>query len=55
MRQRFVICLASLASLAGMPPPSWAGPFASMVVFGDSLSDTGNVFAATGHAFPPAP
>jgi outer membrane lipase/esterase len=30
-------------------------PFTSLVVFGDSLSDTGNVFTATGGAVPSAP
>lgn len=30
-------------------------PFTNMVVFGDSLSDTGNIFLATGGAIPTAP
>lgn len=32
-----------------------AGPFSAMYVFGDSWSDTGNVFAATGGVIPSAP
>jgi outer membrane lipase/esterase len=32
-----------------------AGPFSAMYVFGDSLSDTGNVFLATGGTVPSAP
>lgn len=32
-----------------------AGSISSLVVFGDSLDDIGNVYIATGNAFPPAP
>ncbi|WP_326543988.1 SGNH/GDSL hydrolase family protein [Pseudorhodoferax sp.] len=32
-----------------------AGPYSSLTVFGDSLSDTGNIQIATGGATPPAP
>lgn len=32
-----------------------AGPYTSLTVFGDSLSDTGNVLIGTGGALPPAP
>jgi outer membrane lipase/esterase len=39
--------------LAG--PSAWATSFSSLTVFGDSLSDTGNVFLATGGAVPTAP
>ena len=31
------------------------GPFSGIVSFGDSLSDTGNLFALTGELFPPPP
>jgi phospholipase/lecithinase/hemolysin len=31
------------------------GPFSKVVVFGDSLSDTGNAFIATRHTIPPSP
>ncbi|NJO40800.1 MAG: hypothetical protein HC769_02760 [Cyanobacteria bacterium CRU_2_1] len=34
-----------------LPPPT----FSNLVVFGDSLSDTGNFFSATGGIFPPSP
>ena len=43
------IVAATLASV-----PAQAGPFSSMFVFGDSLSDTGNLFVATSGAQPPA-
>lgn len=32
--------------------PSHAGPFSDLVIFGDSLSDTGNVFIVTGGTIP---
>lgn len=35
--------------------PALAGPYSSLYVFGDSLSDTGNVYAATGGTVPVAP
>jgi len=42
-----------LLSLAvGLPLSVLAGPFSSLFVFGDSLSDTGNVSILTGGAFP---
>ena len=46
MIQRLVILFAFALSLA-------AAPFQRIVVFGDSLSDTGRLFAATG--YPPSP
>ena len=46
----FVLVAASLAAHAA---PAQA-PFTSFNIFGDSLSDTGNVFLATGGAQPPA-
>jgi len=42
------------AALAFSAVSVQAGPFTSMVVFGDSLSDTGNLFDATGGTQPPA-
>lgn len=49
--------LASLftLALAVTAIPAQAGPYSGLYVFGDSLSDTGNVFAATGGAIPAAP
>jgi len=48
---------ALLATVAGtlLASQVQAGPYSSMTVFGDSLSDTGNVFIATGGAVPTAP
>lgn len=45
-----VVGLASAADAAPLP-----GPFSAFLVFGDSLSDPGNLYAATGNAIPPAP
>ncbi|MCK4378016.1 MAG: hypothetical protein KAW01_01660, partial [Deltaproteobacteria bacterium] len=35
--------------------PAHAGNFKNVVVFGDSLSDNGNVYSLQGGAYPPAP
>lgn len=37
------------------PVKAYAAKFTSLYVFGDSLSDTGNIFTATGGAIPPSP
>jgi phospholipase/lecithinase/hemolysin len=42
----------SLAGLCSLP--AHAGPYSSLFIFGDSLSDTGNLSVATGGAQPPA-
>jgi cholinesterase len=47
--------LAIAALLAAAPPLASAFPFSSIVVYGDSLSDNGNLFAATGGLVPAAP
>ena len=41
--------------LVGGQGQTWAAPFSQMIVFGDSLSDPGNFYAATGNLIPPAP
>jgi len=41
--------------LAVVAAPGVAGPFTELVVIGDSLSDTGNVYARSGGAEPPSP
>ncbi|MCL4811487.1 MAG: SGNH/GDSL hydrolase family protein [Vicinamibacteraceae bacterium] len=56
MVRRLALATALAAVLAvAVPTTGTAAPFNSLVVFGDSLSDNGNVFAATGGMFPPAP
>jgi outer membrane lipase/esterase len=51
--RRFACGLAlGAATLASVP--AVAGPYTSMFVFGDSLSDTGNLAIATGGTQPPA-
>ena len=52
MRQLRPAVIAVLALAMLTPATSWAG-LTQIVAFGDSLIDTGNVFAATGN--PPAP
>jgi phospholipase/lecithinase/hemolysin len=52
MRSLFAALIGALV----LAPLASAGPVINqIVVFGDSLSDTGNVFAATGGMTPPAP
>ncbi len=52
---RRLVGLVSLAAAALTAAPAHAYPYSSMVVFGDSLSDTGNVAIATGGAVPATP
>lgn len=49
--------LASALALVGLAAaaPAHAGPYSSLTVFGDSLSDTGNVLLASGGVLPVAP
>jgi phospholipase/lecithinase/hemolysin len=48
--------LAAAFALLLTAPPAWAGPVVTqLVVFGDSLVDTGNLFAASGGTVPPSP
>lgn len=54
LRSLGALCaLASAALFASAP--ALAGPYSSLTVFGDSLSDTGNVAIATGGAVPASP
>ncbi len=41
--------------MLGGPYGAWAAPFSNVIVFGDSLSDTGNAFAGTGGTIPIVP
>ncbi len=52
LRTGSLFCLA-LVVLSGSPL-ALAGPYSGLLFFGDSLSDNGNLFAATG-GFPPPP
>ena len=49
----FVVLVA--ATLLAMTSLASAGPFSSVFVYGDSLSDTGNIYAVTGGAIPLSP
>ena len=48
-----LLALATSTLLAAAPAA--AGPYSSLTVFGDSLSDTGNILTLTGGAFPTTP
>lgn len=50
--KRFRSLISALALTA--PLVAAAGPYSNMYVFGDSLSDTGNLYIATGGTQPPA-
>ena len=52
---RRLIGIVSVAVTALVGVPAQAGPYTSMTVFGDSLSDTGNLSDSFGGAFPAAP
>ena len=47
--------LGGISSVVAFTLPSQAASFDNLVVFGNSITDTGNVFGLTGEAFPPAP
>src|ERR1700733_9552783 len=49
-----LLCLCIFLALAGFFPAR-AGPIDAIYAFGDSLSDVGNIFVATGGAAPAAP
>jgi outer membrane lipase/esterase len=51
---RSVLSCVLIVSMLSAAPAAWAGQFTKLVVLGDSLSDTGNVFAATQGAVPPS-
>jgi phospholipase/lecithinase/hemolysin len=53
MKARPVLIGAVLLALSAAPAA--AGPFSAIYAFGDSLSDAGNAYIATGGATPPAP
>src|SRR4051794_30150684 len=50
-----IVCVCALSlAWALFSTPIAAAPYASVVVFGDSLSDNGNLFAVAGQPGPPA-
>lgn len=49
---RFCLLILALALSGGSV---WAGEIQRLIVFGDSLSDTGNVFQFSGNTRPPSP
>lgn len=54
-RLRSALLCALVLSVLSAARPASAGPFTKLVVFGDSLSDTGAVFAVTQGAVPLSP
>lgn len=54
MLRKFAVLLALVATLAG-PAFAQAAQFDKIIVFGDSLSDNGNLYAATGGQLLPLP
>ncbi len=52
-KQFLIIGIVFLSSL--FPLRAFAASFTDIYIFGDSLSDTGNLFAATGGSLPPSP
>lgn len=52
---RLSLKIGLILALASLPAGLRADPFSSIVVYGDSLSDNGNLFAASGQTLPPSP
>lgn len=55
LRSAFRMCASFGAALLLMAGSAHAASFTAIYAFGDSLSDAGNVYAATGHAEPISP
>jgi phospholipase/lecithinase/hemolysin len=53
--QQIAVTALPIAVLITLPKAADAASFSKLYAFGDSLSDNGNVFAATGRQFPPFP
>jgi phospholipase/lecithinase/hemolysin len=54
MRQK-LLCAGAVVASCLISPQAIAANFSQMYVFGDSLSETGNIFTLTGGVFPSAP
>src|SRR5438270_12307648 len=55
LKSRFGIVAAVLGAVVGLTQVGSAATYSSVVVFGDSLSDNGNLFAASGGLVPQVP
>lgn len=55
MKRTFVLTTSLVCFLGGLPDAARAVSFSELYVFGDSLSDTGNLFELTGGSTPPSP
>jgi outer membrane lipase/esterase len=52
---RLTLAAAALSLAATLAPAATVGGYTGFVAFGDSLTDPGNLYAATGNTFPPSP
>jgi phospholipase/lecithinase/hemolysin len=52
---RLTLAAAALSLSATLAPAATVGGYTSFFAFGDSLTDNGNLFAASGGTFPPSP
>jgi outer membrane lipase/esterase len=52
---QIIVAIAVMVVVGMMPADAIAGSFSKVFIFGDSLSDTGNAFLATGKMIPQSP
>jgi phospholipase/lecithinase/hemolysin len=56
MQSRYVAFFAALVAMVSMTALfASAAPFSNVFVYGDSLSDLGNIYLVSGHTIPPSP
>lgn len=55
MKRSVEVAALALAAFVATAAPATASPFGAIYAFGDSLSDTGNAYVASGRTIPQSP